>query len=76
MHEKNGVDPMQLKNLLKKLRQNKNTQQPDIDALVRNTLNEQQMQMLNQVLSDKEKTQELLSSPQAKKLLNMLSEEK
>ncbi|MFR8011581.1 MAG: hypothetical protein ACLU8W_07480 [Clostridia bacterium] len=77
MQNSQNVDPKQLANLLKKLKIDSNTAQaPDLEQTVQKNLTPEQAALFRSVIADEKKTQQILNSPQAKKIMNLLFKEK
>lgn len=77
MQNRQNVDPKQLADLLKKLKINKSgSQTPDMEQTVRNNLTPEQAELFRNIISDENKTKQILNSPQAKKLIDLLFKEK
>lgn len=77
MQNSQNVDPKQLANLLKKLKIDSNTAQaPDLEQTVQKNLSPEQAALFRSVIADEKKTQQILNSPQAKKIMNLLFKEK
>lgn len=77
MQNSQNVDPKQLANLLKKLKIDSNTAQAsDLEQTVQKNLSPEQAALFRSVIADEKKTQQILNSPQAKKIMNLLFKEK
>lgn len=77
MQNSQNIDPKQLANLLKKLKIDSNTAQaPDLEQTVQKNLSPEQAALFRSVIADEKKTQQILNSPQAKKIMNLLFKEK
>lgn len=77
MQNRQNVDPKQLAELLKKLKINPSgSETPDMEKTVRNSLTPEQAELFRSVISDENKTKQILNSPQAKKLMELLFKEK
>lgn len=77
MQNSQNIDPKQLANLLKKLKINPNTPQaPDLEQTVQKSLSPEQAALFRSVMADEKKTQQILNSPQAKKIMDLLFKEK
>lgn len=77
MQNSQNVDPKQLADLLKKLKIDSNTAQaPDLEQTVQTNLSPEQAALFRSVIADEKKTQQILNSPQAKKIMNLLFKEK
>lgn len=77
MQNSQNVDPKQLADLLKKLKIDSNTAQaPDLEQTVQKNLSPEQAALFRSVIADEKKTQQILNSPQAKKIMNLLFKEK
>ncbi len=77
MQNSQNIDPKQLANLLKKLKIDSNTAQaPDLEQTVQKNLTPEQAALFRSVIADEKKTQQILNSPQAKKIMNLLFKEK
>lgn len=77
MQNNQKVDPKQLAALLKKLKIDSNTTQaPDLEQTVQKNLSPEQAALFRSVMADEKKTQQILNSPQAKKIMDLLFKEK
>lgn len=77
MQNKQNFDTNKLKNILNKLKLNESTaQEPNMEQTVQKVLSPEQQKLFHSVMSDEKKKQEILNSPQAQKLIDMLFKEK
>lgn len=76
MQNRQNIDPKQLANLLKKLKINSSSQTPDMEQTVQKNLTPEQAELFHSIISDENKTRQILNSPQAQKLIELLFKEK
>lgn len=77
MQNRQNIDPKQLANLLKKLKINSSSSQtPDMEQTVQKNLTPEQAELFHSIISDENKTRQILNSPQAQKLIELLFKEK
>ncbi len=77
MQNRQNIDPKKVSELLKKLKIDPAaSDSKTMEQAVEKSLSPEQSALFHSILADREKTQKILDSPQAKKLMNLLFKEK
>ena len=77
MQNRQNIDPKKVSELLKKLKIDPAaSDSKTMEQAVEKSLSPEQSALFHSILADREKTQQILDSPQAKKLMNLLFKEK
>ncbi len=77
MQNRQNIDPKRLAEVLKKLKIDPNAADSSaMEQTVEKNLTPEQRALFQSILADREKTQQILNSPQAKKLMELLFKEK
>ncbi len=77
MQNRQNIDPKKVSELLKKLKIDPAASDSKaMEQAVEKSLSPEQSALFHSILADREKTQQILDSPQAKKLMNLLFKEK
>ena len=77
MQNRQNIDPQKVSELLKKLKIDPaSSDSKAMEQAVEKSLSPEQSALFHSILADREKTQQIMDSPQAKKLMNLLFKEK
>lgn len=77
MQNQQNIDPRQVSELLRKLNIDPSaSHSADMERSIEKKLSPQQADALHRILSDEKKTQQILNTPQAQKLMKLLFKEK
>lgn len=76
MENETNISTEQINSLLKQFSSSKNTDNASVEKAIKDSLTPEQQSKISSILSDPERLKRILSSPQAKIILDMIKDKK